>query len=414
MTDERIERLRIGYFIPEFPSQTHIIFWRELHALGTLGVDSKIISSRRPNEKLMTHEWSVDAARITEYLYPLSTRDIAQAVGLISLSGPRSWLRCLAVIRAAEVPFDEKLRLARLIPFAAKLVGLARRQSLPHIHVGSCGNIANVAMFARLLGGPSYSLSLLGPRLDTYGPNQRQKWKYAAFGLFQSEQLYAEAQDRIGPNLPSQIDVAPIGVNVDVMKRSDAYVPWSGTGTCRIYCCARLNPIKGHIYLIEAVKRLRELLKIDARLILAGEDESGGQSYRKTIETVIREADMTEYVTLLGAISEEANHRQYARAHIYAMASLDEAAGAVAAMEAMAMELPVIMTDAGATRELIEDGVDARIVPLRDPAALASAMAEILTDSALAHRLSKGGRAKIVAKFNHWRSAEKIKEFLSR
>lgn len=403
---------RIGYLVPEFPNQTHIMFWREYQALGALGVDCQLLSSRRPNRKLMSHVWSEDAARNTNYLYPLSRTDLVRAIGFALWAGPAAWMRCAKAVWAAEMSPDDKLRLVGLIPFAAKLASLARRENLSHTHVGSCGDVANVAMFARLLGGPTYSLSLLGPQLDTYGPNQVQKWKHARFGLFQSEQLYREARVRIGEDLPEKSCVAPIGVDVEVMKRKSPYVPWRGEGPCQIYSCARLNPVKGHIYLIEAVKHLRDEHGIDAHLVLAGEDKDGGQGYRKVIETFVGETGMTPHVKLLGAVSEERNWAENAAAHIYAMASLDEAAGAVAAMEAMAMMVPVVMTDVGATRELIEDGVDALMVPTRDPVSLAEAIHGILMDPDRAIRLGKAGREKVVAKFSHWRSATQIRDFL--
>jgi hypothetical protein len=42
-------------------------------------------------------------------------------------------------------------------------------------------------MFASILGGLTYSLSLHGPTLEVYGPNQEQKWQHAAFALVITE-----------------------------------------------------------------------------------------------------------------------------------------------------------------------------------------------------------------------------------
>ena len=40
--------LRIGFFIPEFPGQTHIFLWREQQALAELGIEADLISTRPP------------------------------------------------------------------------------------------------------------------------------------------------------------------------------------------------------------------------------------------------------------------------------------------------------------------------------------------------------------------------------
>ena len=410
---ESADKKVIGYLVPEFPGQTHIFLWREYQALIDLGVTVKLVSTRRPPRKVRSHDWSAHAESITSYLLPFSLSDIGVISGVLLKAGPSGWVNCVRAVLRARMTAKEKLKLAGMIPFAAKLAGLARKQGWHHVHVASCGNTANIAMFSTLLNGPTYSLALLGPRLSTYGPNQDQKWRHAAFGLFQSEQLYAEAKEKIPDALPALVDVAPVGVNLDVMKRQSPYLPWQPPQSPRIYCCGRLNQIKGHTYLIEAVRLLREK-GLDAKLSIAGEDEKGGAGYRTVIEAFIKDHGMSDHVELLGAVSEDRNREGYGAAHIYAMGSLDEAAGAVAAMEAMAMEWPVVMSSVGAPSEPIEDGVDAVLVPPKAPAEQAEAIYEILMNPDLAVKLGQAGRAKIARKFSHRRSAEKINEFLNR
>ncbi len=404
----------IGYLIPEFPAQTHIFLWREYQALVDLGINSKLLSTRKPPKNVMSHSWSEEAQNITSYLFPLSLRDLLDASLEIWKAGPAKWLQSLKIVlEAPGMSFQQKLYLLTLIPFAGKLVRLAKIQGWSHVHVTMCSTVADIALFASVLGDMTYSLSQLGPTLETYGPNQEQKWKYAAFGLFQSEQLYQEAQTKLAEFLPEAIDVAPVGVNLHTIKRQHPYVPWNGQEPCRIYACGRLNPVKGHIYVIEAIKILRQQ-GIDARLQIAGEDEEGGRGYRKVIERCIQENALTEYVELLGAVSEERNRQAYEEAHVYAMGSLNETAGAVATMEAMAMEMPVVMTDVGATCELIEHEVDGILVPPENSQELAIAITRILQDQELALRLGKAARKKIAAKFSHRRSAEKIHDFLNK
>ena len=60
--------MQIGYLIPQFPSQTHIFFWRELLALKESGVEADLISTRRPPQGIVSHTWSQEAAQRTVYL----------------------------------------------------------------------------------------------------------------------------------------------------------------------------------------------------------------------------------------------------------------------------------------------------------------------------------------------------------
>jgi glycosyltransferase involved in cell wall biosynthesis len=57
----------------------------------------------------------------------------------------------------------------------------------------------------------------------------------------------------------------------------------------------------------------------------------------------------------------------------------------------MASATPVVLTDSGGVRDFAQDGYNCRLTPPRQPAALAAAMLEVLTDGALAERIAAGG-----------------------
>lgn len=70
-----------------------------------------------------------------------------------------------------------------------------------------------------------------------------------------------------------------------------------------------------------------------------------------------------------------------------------------ALIEAMAAGRPAVCTDVGAVPEIIAEGQTGYVVPPRDPGALAERLIGILTDSALAHRMSRAARARVEAQF---------------
>jgi hypothetical protein len=63
------------------------------------------------------------------------------------------------------------------------------------------------------------------------------------------------------------------------------------------------------------------------------------------------------------------------------------------------MAIPCVATDAGAARELIEDGASGRVVPCGDPAALADAMAELIASPLLRQSMGTAGRASVLSRF---------------
>lgn len=412
-SDKSPGRVRIGYLVPEFPAQSHTFFWREISALRELGVDTVLISTRRPPPNAISHLWAESAMKNTHYLLsPHPSRWLAALLFWLKRSCTRARPLMASLNDREYATPGARLKLVAASFVAARLALFARDHRLDHIHVGSCGRSAEMAALGSILGDFNYSLSMLGPTFDTYGQQHRLKWRKAAFGLFQSKKLEEQGREVLGPDFPRRFAHAPVGVDTDRMVRSAVYPVWTAGSTCRLYSCGRLDPVKGHEDVIDAVCLLRAR-GIDADLTIGGEDNHGGKGYRINIENHIARRHASSFVHLLGAVSEETNMHQYQTAHVYVMGSHDEAAGAVAAMEAMSMSTPVVMTRAGATEELISDGVDGLLVAPRHPEQIAEAIQKVLHDPDLAERIRQEGRKKIQAHYSHYVSAKAIQAFLA-
>ena len=390
---------KIGYLAPEFPGQTHAFFWREIQALRKLGVESNLISTKRPLTEITVHDWAAEAQTRTTYMLPLETSDILTILSELVSAGPKKIGRCVKLaLTADDCSVSERIRLCFMIAAAAKLSRITKQDGVEHLHVQSCANSANLAMFASVMSGIPYSLSLLGPTLELYGPNQRNKWRQAAFGVVMSKLLYDVVQKRLAGNLPPIVEIVPVGVDLNEMQRQTPYLPWRQGEKCLIYSCGRLNAIKGHEKLIDVVMMLRER-NIDCHLIIAGEDEQGGGGYRHTIEQHIQNRDAEAHVTLLGAISGTEHRARLARAHIFALASENEGIS-VAIMEAMAMQTPVVVTDVGGNSELVINGENGMLVSYNKPVEMAAAIENVLMNPEFALELTKASRIRVDDQFN--------------
>lgn len=165
-----------------------------------------------------------------------------------------------------------------------------------------------------------------------------------------------------------------------------------------IICVARLCEEKGHRYLLEAVGLLRDTT-VPFRLALVGSGPLGAslreQATRMGLDNVLFLGDRTDIRFLLSA------------SDIFGLASyLEGSPNAV--LEAMAAGLPVVVSDWGEADELVEDGVTGRIVPARDPQALALALQELLVDPALRSRMGEAGKRVVASRFS---SDRMIKEY---
>jgi len=79
-------------------------------------------------------------------------------------------------------------------------------------------------------------------------------------------------------------------------------------------------------------------------------------------------------------------------------------------MEGMSMGRPAVVTDAPGCREVVRDGVNGYLVPVRDPQALASAMEAFITRPQDIARMGKAGREMAVNEFDAEKVAARILE----
>jgi colanic acid/amylovoran biosynthesis glycosyltransferase len=296
------------------------------------------------------------------------------------------------------------------VTLGARLAHRARTNGWHHVHAHICSAATDIALFAHLLSGITYSVTLHSS-LDEVGPNQAEKWRHASFAIAVSRTLLKEAQQTLCGALPARIDTAPMGVDVETFCRTRGYVPWNGEGAFRIFSCGRLNPGKGHGDLIAAVALLRAR-GIDAHLRIAGEDRDGGTGYRKTLENEIAAHGLDDVVVLLGAMPEESVRRELEAAHVFALASVNEALG-VATMEAMACCMPVVVTRVGGVPELVTDGQDGLLAQSQSPDDVADKLATVACNPDLALRFGEAARRKIRADFHDGRSAETLVRMLA-
>lgn len=395
MTEPR----KLGYLVPQFPGQTHIFFWREIHELERRGITPVLFSTRPPARGLIAHRWSDEAAARTEYLGQITPLDLLATI-------PRlPWARLVRLGRGEPRHYWTDVLISA--GAARRLKRRCKAEGITHVHAHSCGRAALIAALCHAMGGPPYSLTLHGPLAD-YGPGQRFKWAGAAFATIITQKLIDEVRAELAGSLPARILRQPMGVDTDRLSRDAPYVPPAPDGPVRLFSCARLNAVKGHLDLIKAVRQLRDE-GLDVTLRIAGEDDAGGTGYRKTLEAGIEPMGLGHAVTLLGAIDADAVHAELLSAHIFVLASHGEPLG-VAYMEAMSCELPTIGTNAGGVPELMTDGQDGLLVPPRDPAALVAAIRRLVADPDAAQRLARAGRARIVAGFHAGRGAQTLIE----
>ncbi|TVR08780.1 MAG: glycosyltransferase family 1 protein [Salinarimonadaceae bacterium] len=157
-------------------------------------------------------------------------------------------------------------------------------------------------------------------------------------------------------------------------------------------CVARMLWDKGVGELVEAARILRDR-GVSLRIRLVG----GGDLNPASVppETLANWAD-EGVVEIAGHSADVAG--EYARAHIAVLPSYREGLPK-SLLEAAACGLPLVATDVPGCREICRDGDSGLLVPLRDPLALADALARLAADADLRRRLGANARRAVEEEF---------------
>lgn len=153
----------------------------------------------------------------------------------------------------------------------------------------------------------------------------------------------------------------------------------------------RLDPVKDHASLLCAFARLGGRYP-DALLVVVGDGPC-----RAELEAIARQAGMSARVRFLGERSDVP--ALLAGMDVFVLPSIAEGISNTI-LEALASGLPVVATRVGGNPELVVDGVTGSLVPPRDAAALAAAVAEYLDDGPLRRAHGKAARARAVECFS--------------
>jgi glycosyltransferase involved in cell wall biosynthesis len=156
---------------------------------------------------------------------------------------------------------------------------------------------------------------------------------------------------------------------------------------------------KGARYFLEALDLLKD--EIDFRVTFVDNEK-----WRlKLVPGLVDQYGLNSRFDFTGRIPTDQLVRHYNEAKLLVTSSVHEGFGLPLA-EAMACGTPVVGTEIGAYREIVEHGQSGWLVPPADPRALAAAIRMMWNDASLRQRLGEGGRRRIVEKFNWHTAAE--------
>jgi N-acetyl-alpha-D-glucosaminyl L-malate synthase BshA len=265
------------------------------------------------------------------------------------------------------------------LALATKMVEVAESASLDLLHVHYAIPHSVSALLARLMAAPRrlpFVTTLHGTDITLVG-NDRSYLPITRFTIEQSDGVTAISnylrERTLGEfDIKRPIEVIPNFVNCDLYMRSEdaaLRARWAPQGEPILMHLSNFRPVKRVTDAVETFALVRE--KMPAKLVMIGDGPDRGAA-----EYIVRKKRLSKDVFFLG--KQDRIQEKLGVADLLLLPSDEESFG-LAALEAMACEVPVIATNVGGVPEVVTHGVDGYLVAPRDVAGAAKYAIDVLS-----------------------------------
>jgi N-acetyl-alpha-D-glucosaminyl L-malate synthase BshA len=296
-----------------------------------------------------------------------------------------------------------------LLSLSNKVVQVAREFSLDVIHAhyaiphATAGFLSRQVVGARGGKSPRVVTTLHGTDITLVGSDPSYS-EIVAFSIDQSDlvtavskSLRASTYEQLG--VTRDIEVIPNFLDCGIHRRQDV-----GALRKRFVGADENTKIVIHISNFRPVKRIDAVMaifdrirkKVPSRLLLVGDGPELATAYR-----LARELGIAPFVHSLGAQEEVVPLLSIA--DLFLLPSAQESFG-LAALEAMACEVPVIASRVGGLPEVIEHGTSGFLHPMEALDEMAESGVMLLSDAALHRKVASAACARVRSEF----CAEKV------
>lgn len=171
---------------------------------------------------------------------------------------------------------------------------------------------------------------------------------------------------------------------------------------------SRMEPLKGHAVLLDALAQLRGRAGWVCRLV-GGAQRPREADYMASLRQRAAALGIAERVEFLGERSDVG--RLLAESDIYCQPNVEPEAFGISLIEALAAGLPVVTSSLGGAREIVDETCGILVAP-RDSATLASHLSALIDDRHSRERLGSEGPARARALCNPSAQMPRIAEIL--
>ena len=285
------------------------------------------------------------------------------------------------------------------LSLAVKMFEVTEEANLDLLHVHYAIPHSVSALLARSMAAPRrlpFVTTLHGTDITLVG-SDRSYLPITRFSIEQSDGVTAISQYLLNQTLKDfdikrSIEVIPNFVNCDLYTRKPQpglREQWAPNGEPILMHLSNFRPVKRLTDVVEIFALVRA--KMLAKLVLIGDGPDRGAA-----EYLVRKKRLQKDVIFLG--KQNGVYEKLAVADLFLMPSQLESFG-LAALEAMACEVPVIATNVGGVPEVVEHGVDGYLVEPGDVKSAANYAIEILSRADRGREMGQIARINAKKKF---------------
>ncbi len=303
---------------------------------------------------------------------------------------PRSWL------------------LATALP---QVLYLVRKKIRPHILHSQLAT--SFGFIGSLTGWHPHILSVLGSDVLLLHKRSPVFTWIARYALRRADlvlatgRFLAEETKKVIPGL--NVTVTPFGI--DLAKFSPAACPdKTGETAPLVGCVKNLRRLSGIDYLLKAVPLVLDKCPKTKFLIVGSPHGAGEKEIERELKESVRLSGLEDHIRFQPAVPHSEMPRLLGSLRVLALPSLSEAFGVVA-LEAQAMEVPVVSFAVGGLNETVGHRRSGFLVEKGSWEDLGDRITELLLDDKLHARMSREGRAFVEERYN-WVENAKIMENL--
>lgn len=395
---------KIAYITSSFPfGRSEVWAANELNSLLKLGTEIVIIP-RTGKGKIVNK----DSIKFVSNLIDLPFWDWAIFLFFIRsiLLNPFQFVKLLIGIAKQSNTIIDFIKGLIIFPKSLYTAKILKNKSVDHIHSFSTTTTAVMALILSSVLKVPWSYTLHSSSIIT--PNYRRSFLFhsrsAAMCRTISNIIANDLSNFIGPELSKKVAMVHLGVDLSGFKK--------GKVNCNdpviIATPAELKEHKGHVYALEAAKKLVDMGVPNFKWFFYG---SG--PLLNSLQKIVEELNLINHCYFPGSVDHRHLLNKYENNKIDIVVSssisvLDVFEGIpVSLMEAMSYEIPVIATNCGGTKELV-DGESGILVKQNDSEALADAILEFIKEPEYRRKIGMSGRKKIMRDFDTLKNAKEL------